>query len=119
MEQLQGYLIAIVFKKSFDSLNHNLLITALEHCGFGNDFIKWIKMILKNQELCKINGCHTAKHFRLERGGRQIDPISAYVFVIALEILFIFIKLTKKLMEQIFSVMNTYILLMLTTQPFF
>ena len=76
-------------------------------------------MILKNQELCKINGCHTAKYFRLERGARQIDPISACVFIIALEILFIFIKLTKKLMEQIFSVMNTYILLMLTTQPFF
>ena len=37
LEKLEGYLVAINFKKTFDSLNHNFLITALEHYGFGND----------------------------------------------------------------------------------
>ena len=41
-----------------------------------------------------INGSQTAKYFRLERGARQRDPISAYLFILALEILFIFIKLS-------------------------
>ena len=34
LEQLEGYLRAIDFEKAFDSLNHNFLITALEHYGF-------------------------------------------------------------------------------------
>ena len=61
LEQLEGYLTAIDFKKIFYSLNHNLLITALEHYGFDNDFIEWIKILPKNQESCVTNGCHTKK----------------------------------------------------------
>ena len=41
-----------------------------------------------------INGSQTAKYFRLEGGARQRDLISAYLFILALEILFIFIKLS-------------------------
>ena len=68
LEELEGYLVAIDFEKVFDSLNNNFLITALEHYGFGNDFIDRIKILLKNQESCVINGGHTTKYFRLERG---------------------------------------------------
>ena len=56
IEQLEGYLVAVDFKKAFDSFNHNFLITALEHYGFGNYFIKCIKILLKNQESFVING---------------------------------------------------------------
>ena len=44
--------VAIDFEKAFNSLYHNFLITALEYCGFDDDYIKWIKMLLKNQESC-------------------------------------------------------------------
>ena len=37
LEQLEGYLVAIYFEKAFDSLNHNFLITALEHYGFTKE----------------------------------------------------------------------------------
>ena len=46
-----------------------------------------------------INDGHTTKYFRLERGARQGDPISAYLFILSLEILFILPSLTKTLME--------------------
>ena len=65
--QLEGYLVAIHFKNAFDSLSHSVLITALEHYGFGNDFIEWIKILLKNQEPCVINGGHTAKYFKTRK----------------------------------------------------
>ena len=35
-----------------------------------------------------INGGYTTKYFRLEREARQGDPISAYLFILALEIFF-------------------------------
>ena len=83
LEQLEGYLVAIDFEKAFDFLKHNFLTTALEHYGFGSDFIEWIKILLNNKESCVINGCHTTKCFRTETGARKGDPISDYLFIIA------------------------------------
>jgi hypothetical protein len=54
--------------------------------------LSWIQILLKNQESCVINGGTTTSYFKLERGARQGDPIAAYLFIIALEVLFIMIK---------------------------
>ena len=68
----------------------------LHKFGFGIDFFSWIKTILKNQESCIINGGKT-KYFKLERGARQVDPISAYFLILVLEIFFIFVKNNPKI----------------------
>ena len=47
---------------------------------------------MKNQESCVINGGTITKYFKLNRGAPQGDPISAYLFILALEILFLLIK---------------------------
>ena len=61
-------------------------------------FAVWIKIILENQESesCIINGRKATKYFKLERGPRQQDPISAYLFILALEIFLIFVKRNPK-----------------------
>ena len=92
MQKLSGYLLTVNFQKAFDSLNHNLLIAVLKKYGFGDDFIEWILILFNSQESCVINGGHSTKYFPLERGARQGDPISVYLFALALEIFFILIK---------------------------
>ena len=82
----------MVIEKAFDSLDHKFLICALEKYGLGKIFISWIKIFLKNQESCALNGGTTTKYFLLRREARQGDPISAYLFVLTLEILFQLIK---------------------------
>ena len=94
-EKLEGLLLAIDIEKAFDSLEQDLLIAALEKDGFGGEFLNWIKILLNDQQSCVINGGHTTRYFKLERGTRQGDPISAYFFILALEVFFILVKSNK------------------------
>ena len=64
-------------------MNHAFLIVALRKYGFGDNFTDWIKILLKNQESCVINEGHTTKYFKLERGARQGDLMSTYLFDIS------------------------------------
>ena len=93
---LEGFLVTIDIEKAFDSVNHCFLLQILRKFGFGIDFVGWIKTILKNQEPGIINGGKTTKYFKLERGTRQGDPISAYLFILVIEIFFIFVKNNPK-----------------------
>ena len=71
-------------EKAYDSLDDNFLISASEKCGFGKNFISWVKILLRNQESYALNGGTTTKYFLFGRGGRQGNPISAFLFILAL-----------------------------------
>ena len=58
-------------------------------------FIKRIKILLNNQESCIINGGFTAEYFKLDKGTRQGDRMSAYLVILVLEIVFNLIKQNK------------------------
>ena len=93
---LEGFLVTVDIEKAFDSVNHCFLLQILRKFGFGVGFVSWIKTILNNQESCIINRGKTTKYFKLERGAQQGDPILAYLFILVLEIFFIFVKNNPK-----------------------
>jgi hypothetical protein len=90
-------LVTIDFQKAFDSLNHVFIIESCRKFGIPDEMLSWIELLLKNQESCVINAGTTTKYFNLERGARQGDPIAAYLFIIALEMLFIMIKANNEI----------------------
>ena len=92
IRKIGGFLVTMDIEKAFDSLDHNFLISTLEKYGFGQNFILWIKILLNDQESCVINGGKTTKYFILGRGARQGDTISAFLFILALEVLFLLMK---------------------------
>ena len=74
---IKGYLVTVDIEKAFDSLDHDFMIATLKKFGFKYNFINWFKIFLNDQESCVLNGGVTTKYFKLERGARQGDPISA------------------------------------------
>ena len=75
-------------EKAFDSLDHNFLISTVEKYGSGKNFMLWVKILLRVEESWVINSGTTTKYFSLGRG----NTISAFLFVVVLEVLFILIK---------------------------
>ena len=69
--QIDGLLMIIDTEKPLTLPIIFSLISVLKRYGFGDDFIKWIKTLLKNQESCVLNGRKTNRYFKLERSTRQ------------------------------------------------
>ena len=83
---LPGLLFAIDFEKAFDSLDWVFLTKTLSAFNFGQSFIKWINTFYNNIKSCVMNNGFSSTHFDMLRGVRQGDPLTVYLFIIALEI---------------------------------
>ena len=53
-------------------------------------------MLLECRESCIINGVNAKKYFKLQKGARQDDPVSKYLFILCLKIIFILIKANER-----------------------
>ena len=87
-----GILFFIDFEKAFDGIEWDFLNKCLELFNFGPDFIRWVNIFYKYIQSCVINNALCSHYFNVERGVRQGDPLSPYLFVTAVEILAIVIR---------------------------
>ncbi|XP_071727214.1 uncharacterized protein [Rutidosis leptorrhynchoides] len=89
----KSLIFKVDFEKAFDSLSWEFLLEIMERMGFGCKWRKWILACLKSASVSVLVNGSPTHEFNLERGIRQGDPLSPFLFIIVAEGLNI---LTKK-----------------------
>ena len=96
-QNIPGLLVSIDFQQAFDSISWKFIDKTLDYFNFGPSFQKWIKLFQKGSESCILQNGYMSDYFTLQRGCRQGDPISPYIFILCVEVLGKMIRTTKKL----------------------
>lgn len=81
----KAFIFKVEFEKVFDSLNWGYLDSIMSQMAFGHKWCLWIKGCLSSAKASVLfNGSPTVE-FSMEKGVRQGDPLSPFLFIITVE----------------------------------
>ena len=97
INDIPGLLLLIDFEKAFDSISHEFIMQVLDFYNFGASIKSWVKLFYEDAFSCVLVNGHLTNRFKIERGCRQGDPLSPYIFLLCAEMLSIMIRKNSKI----------------------
>ena len=85
--EIPGLLLSIDFQQAFDSVSWKFIHKTFDYFNFGPSFKKCFTVFQSGSESCILQNGHMPEYFCLQRGCRQGDPISPYIFILCAEVL--------------------------------
>ena len=82
----------IDFHKAFDSVSWSFLEWSLSQMGFPNQWLVWIKSCINSASASILINGSPSPPIKLQKGLRQGDPLSLFLFNIAVEVLHLMIE---------------------------
>ena len=86
-QNIPGLLVSVDFQQAFDTVSWKFIEKTLDYFNFGPSIKRWIKFFQTGAQSSILQNGHLSESFVLERGCRQGDPISPYIFILCVEIL--------------------------------
>ncbi|XP_060190615.1 uncharacterized protein LOC132619869 [Lycium barbarum] len=83
--QKPGILCKLDIQKAYDHLNWNFLVQMLQKMGFGARWIRWIKQCISTVRFSVLINRTPNGFFPSQRGLRQGDLLSPFLFILAME----------------------------------
>ena len=96
-ENVPCLLLSIDFQKAFDRVEYSSLFKIMSWFGFGDQIIKWVKILFSHINLATINNGTTSKYFKTSRALFQGNPIASYLFILVIELLAVQLRKNNKI----------------------
>jgi len=97
LEQTPALLVSLDIERAYDNLHHDFLFKAMMAFGINLEFCSMVKALMAGSSSHVVNNGFLSNPISIQKGVKQGDPISSYLFILAIETLASAIRESKEI----------------------